>query len=242
MARTPVPASTDILCESCGYTLNGLPDDGNCPECGNPVAYSTTAAPRHLPAWEIDTLRPSDRFIRTAREVIFHPRYFFQHLIVHTDAHRARRFAQIAFVPVVAVGSKAVLIHVMIMIWLSGFGSVTMLPWLFAIVPIAVALAWIGTHLAVVPLTSIEARYWGYRLPTPVVRRVLHYLTPHAVIASALPLLVSSIYLMMLAKNDTYANYLAQYSYCLSAAVVLSAGYLFRIYWLGMIAVRYANK
>jgi len=32
-----VPAENDLLCEGCGYTLNGLPDDGRCPELTDAV-------------------------------------------------------------------------------------------------------------------------------------------------------------------------------------------------------------
>jgi hypothetical protein len=33
-----------LLCESCGYDIGGLPDDGNCPECGRPIASSSPAS------------------------------------------------------------------------------------------------------------------------------------------------------------------------------------------------------
>src|SRR4051812_5178876 len=31
---------TSLLCESCGYGLEGLPVSGKCPECGKPIAES----------------------------------------------------------------------------------------------------------------------------------------------------------------------------------------------------------
>lgn len=33
-------------CEGCGYSLHGVPSDGNCPECGKPIAESTLATKR----------------------------------------------------------------------------------------------------------------------------------------------------------------------------------------------------
>ncbi len=39
--RTQPPAESDLLCEFCGYILNGLQaTQGNCPECGKPTADS----------------------------------------------------------------------------------------------------------------------------------------------------------------------------------------------------------
>ncbi len=34
----------ELLCESCGYTLDGLPGDGACPECGRAISLSGPAA------------------------------------------------------------------------------------------------------------------------------------------------------------------------------------------------------
>ena len=46
-----IPADTDVLCEHCGYVLNGLPPGSNCPECGRPAADSDPAL-RTPTAWE----------------------------------------------------------------------------------------------------------------------------------------------------------------------------------------------
>ena len=61
-----VPAETDLLCERCGYVLNGLPADGRCPECGTPLDESVNYR-RHPPAWErargwakVFTAKPGD--------------------------------------------------------------------------------------------------------------------------------------------------------------------------------------
>ncbi len=69
MARsTPWDDEYTLLCERCGYVIEGLPTDGDCPECGKPISES-------LPERRIGTpwQRKSTKFgyaatlVRTAR-------------------------------------------------------------------------------------------------------------------------------------------------------------------------------
>src|SRR5258706_14057762 len=87
--RLIVPAETSVLCESCGYTLDGLPTTGQCPECGAAIAQSTTGDGRKLPAWEDVTLGRSVfwRFFSTTAAVLFKPKRFYRSLATRTDNH-----------------------------------------------------------------------------------------------------------------------------------------------------------
>ena len=51
-----MPGVTDFpnrnsLCERCGYALVGLSAEGNCPECGQPIAESSPVH-RTGPPWQ----------------------------------------------------------------------------------------------------------------------------------------------------------------------------------------------
>src|SRR5688572_20683909 len=94
---TSVPAETDLLCENCGYVLNGLPDNGRCPECGKPTSDSSPQR-RSLPAWEAargGLWRRPTAFITTSAEVLFRPTRFYRTLAVHDETRQAFAFAQL---------------------------------------------------------------------------------------------------------------------------------------------------
>src|SRR4051794_39289497 len=89
-----VPAESDILCEGCGYTLNGLPDDGRCPECGKPVAESVGAR-RTAPAWEQQTSNRFNAFMATSLAVMLQTTLFYRTLATRLDIRPAKKFAQL---------------------------------------------------------------------------------------------------------------------------------------------------
>jgi hypothetical protein len=87
-----VPAASDILCEACGYILSGLPETGNCPECGRPIAQSR-GGHRRLSAFEAAPTVGS--LVRTAASVMFRPGRFFRSLTTRPgDARAAAWFAR----------------------------------------------------------------------------------------------------------------------------------------------------
>lgn len=50
--RTPQTDTLQILtCARCKYDLSGLPDDGVCPECANPIGDSIRRRKRPWPKW-----------------------------------------------------------------------------------------------------------------------------------------------------------------------------------------------
>src|SRR5262245_13590148 len=91
-ATTIVPAESDLLCEGCGYTLNGLPETGNCPECGKPIAQSV-GSQRVIPIWEQAKTLAS--FWSTSWQIIRRPTHFFQNLATRRSDESAARFAMI---------------------------------------------------------------------------------------------------------------------------------------------------
>lgn len=242
MPHDAIPATTDILCESCGYVLNGLPESGNCPECGTPIALSTTSSPRSIPAWETMQGTPAWRFQKTFLAVLRAPKKFFRNLSIHGDLSRARLFGILTLVPIILFNSKTIILHYLIMLQCDAAPAWMGRPWLLMIIPFAVIAAWVGVYLAVVQLTWLEARYWGMRLPKPVVRRALPYVAVHVLLASLLPWMVVMIYLCLLMVNASVTLYLTTYLFVLSGSVVLAAVHVFSIYWRAMRAMLYANR
>lgn len=77
MAAPPDPDA--LLCEACGYPIDGLPEDGNCPECGRPIAQSLPAARPGSP-WQ---QRPSPQsWIDTNLAALRAPAPLFSSLLV----------------------------------------------------------------------------------------------------------------------------------------------------------------
>jgi len=229
-----VPAETDLLCEYCGYTLNGLPPGGNCPECGTPIESSTSPDIRQPSAWERDRA-----FFTTTAEAIFHPSRFFRETITRGNLPAAQRFGAIHTAIAAALFAGAGILH--LCFELGG-----------AIAPLAAAIGWLGLALATLTLltmttriaallTTWEATYRGYRLPLPVVQRALAFHAAHYLPVALAALFTTAGYQIALAFNPNFAIHGIAYLEVLSGEVVLGAIYLFNTYWIAMRKMMYAN-
>jgi hypothetical protein len=231
-----IPADNDILCEYCGYVLNGLPEDGRCPECGNPIADSS-ATLRKPSAWEE---RPSlGSFLLTSAQVIFRPTEFFRSLRVRGELRRARIFGWVHWIVTSILLTATAILHLKI-VTERQFTLATV----SALIGIGILLVFVLLELITrlaAKLTAWEAAYRGYRLPYPVVLRGLYFHAAHYLPIGLLAfatLLISRRALVQYPLHFTYDRY----AYVLCAEVILAAGYLFKTYWIGMRIMMYANS
>jgi uncharacterized membrane protein len=244
MLTHTVPAETDILCEHCGHDLSGLPSTATCPECGHPIADSTTNDRRDLPLWESVNEPGWGAFLATTLQIIFTPKRFFRHLRTRPgaaayDSEFAKRHRIIA----AFLFGGALLVHAD---WTLR-GRIFNQPWLYLAIYGLSAVAATGIFLALVTwaaasLTKIEGTYRGYRVPLDVVRRAMNY---HA--AQLLPVALITFLTVLgfrLAVQYGYIPYwyALYYLYVLCAEVVLFAFHLFRTYWIAMRNIMYANR
>jgi hypothetical protein len=236
-----VPAETDLLCEQCGYTLNGLPETGNCPECGDPISNSLG---HERAAAEVERDPTVRALVATTAQVITRPRAFYRTLATRRDSMAAAHFANVHRIIAGALFGLAAAGHVS---WLAAStrgieidaGSFVVL---LASAGLLSYAALRGVTALAGWLSAIEARYWGMRLPHAIVKRGLAFHSAAYLPVGLLAVTVVWGHLLLLDNHlldfraDTY------YLYTLCGLVIVSAIYLFQMYWIAMRNMRYANR
>ncbi len=251
MARVApaIPEETALLCEKCGYIVNGIPQDSLCPECAAPIVESLPAA-RRPPDWEREKAGFLS-FWKTTAQLIFVPGRFFRSMTPRGEVRRSANFARWHIWLTSFLFGAAAYIHaswawpifrnkqalwVDRPYWEMLVGS--MIIAIFAMV--AYVLLSVTTAIAS-RLTAWEAAYRGLRLPRRVVQRALHYHSAHYLPVALLTLGTIWGYQVLIYKIPNIDQYAVRYLYVLCAEVIIAAAYLFITYWKGMRNLMYAN-
>jgi len=238
------PAETDILCEKCGYTLNGLLASGNCPECGEPIVASTVEDKRQVPRWEQSPTPTIRDFASTTFDVLVHPTRFFRTLTTRGSAEPPRRFAGRHWIISSVLFGCCAFFHAD---WYLGLSMNTRLPLfikptILLVVIIATFYATVGITQLAAKLTNWEATYRGLRMPITPVMRGMYYHAAHYLPVGFVAL--ATIVGFTQAYNHGFlpATSATTYLYVLCIEVVLGAVYLFQTYWIAMRNMMYANR
>jgi len=238
-----VPADTDLLCEFCGYTLNGLPEGANCPECGVPVTASL-GQKRHPPQWE-SARGPAllRAFLHDSAVVIFRPTHFFKTTTTRGDERRAERFGHAHWLIASALFGLAGSIHATTLFWSSDPLTRAFTGWIGVLtIGVASYLSLFGITWAATRLTAWEAAYRGYRLPLGVVRRGMAYHAAHYLPVAILAALTTAGFALLIRRRVLFHDSDMTYLYVICGEVIVCAAYLFHTYWIGMRNMMYANR
>jgi hypothetical protein len=244
-AAADVPADTAILCEGCGYTLDGLPLHSNCPECGKPIAESTSDDNRRPPAWEAGADHPLRRFVSSSWQVLIRPSHFFRTSTARGPLAPPRRFAFIHWAIASVLFGAAGAAHWW---WYANFIYFDTRPPLLAVSTGLAVLTFLtlwGLTILAAGLTTWEARYRGYRLPKLVVLRGLYYHAAHYLPVAAATLATTLVNVWLWKRhilNLARGNGANLYLWTLSIEVIVAAMYLFWTYWAAMRNMLYANR
>jgi hypothetical protein len=236
---TRAPDETDILCENCGYMLNGLPPSGNCPECGTPIDLSISDQLRTPPLWEnsVDPRPRWLRFVTTTAQIIFHPTRFYRSFKSRGELPPAFAFARIHWMIASLMFGTTAWLHWDTIIVTHVPHIFSAIVWVLACI-VTYPIIWLTIRLAAW-LTTLEATYRGYRLPIRVVRRAMYYNAAQLIPVGVVMLATVGGYAFWQTTNSFNP---ITYLYVLAGEVIVAAGYLFSAYWIAMSNLMYANR
>jgi len=231
-----------LLCERCGYVVEGLPTEGACPECGKPIAES-------LPERRMGTVWQRNRpglwtLARSWQACLFHPLRTLDQLAprMPTRGMRSLNALACAFLwliglvgpmvswtldPEIVVPEKMIFVFI-----LSGVVAV-----------VTTALVYAGVLL----LTEVEtrgleliSRQGGYRITPAIARRVCdHGGVGWAVCGGT----VAVIGLGSTAWHTRTGDMLPAWVYWSGLGLIASGFLFFEIFaWLGLRRLKYANR
>ena len=242
------PTEDQDLCEACGYILQGLPADANCPECGKPARDSVDSPHRRAPLFE---QHPGPwTFVLTSLEVLFRPSRFYLHLITRTDHPASFWFGLVWRAIAATLLAMAGRTH---MLWVNSRVMFTLPP---AITPLAVIaygtlavfavplvfLFLTGTTWIAARLTAWEAAYRGLRLPLLAIRRALRYHAVHLMPVGLVALVTVEGNAALGRAGIITRAHDTVYLYTLCGEVLAVAAYLFFSYWAAMRNILFANR
>jgi hypothetical protein len=242
------PSDHQSLCERCGYILQGLPDNANCPECGKPVCESTHPDLRRPPLFE---QHPGPwTFLLTSLQVLLRPSHFFAHFTTRTDHPAAFWFGLLWRAIASILLAMVARTH---MVWIDSRTTQTLPPAIsryaiiayaaFAVFAIpAVFLFLTGISWIAARLTTWEATYRGLRLPLLAVRRALRYHAVHLIPVALVALATAEGFATLGRGGFLTRQHDTAYLYTLCGEVILAAVYLFFTYWAAMRNILYANR
>jgi hypothetical protein len=225
--------------------LNGLPVSSNCPECGTTIDISVSERFRQPSLWEMtgDPRPKWLRFLLTTAQNIFHPKRFYRSSTSRGQIDIAYQFAQIHWMISALLFGVAAWIHWESEMTLHTFEFPAWFsPALLLALPVLAFVALSGTIGVAARLTTWEARYRGFRLPHNVVLRALYYHSAHVLPVAMTVFFTCAGYNFLLRHQPVYSKFELTYLYVLCGEVIVSAGYLFNTYWIGMRGWMYANR